>query len=64
MFSLHGNAPRAQRGRRHSQDHIAVAFAGAAHMAEPVDKLAVEQDPNEAVGTGRGGASPSVEAIS
>jgi hypothetical protein len=36
---------------RESQDNVAVALAGIAHLAEPVDELRVEPNPNQAVGT-------------
>jgi hypothetical protein len=33
---------------RQADDHVAVAFARAAHLAEPVDELAREPDPDAA----------------
>ena len=36
---------------RKPQDNVAVALTGAANLPQPVDKLAVEPDPNQAVGT-------------
>ena len=40
---------------RDPQDVVAVALAGAAHLGQPIDELAVEPDPDQAVGTWAGG---------
>jgi hypothetical protein len=37
--------------RRQTDYHVAVAFARSSHLAEPVYKLAVEPDPDQAVVT-------------
>jgi hypothetical protein len=34
-----------------TNDDVAVAFARAAHLAEPIDDLPIERDPDQAVGT-------------
>jgi hypothetical protein len=34
---------------RHSQDNVAVGLGGAAHLGEPIDELAVEPEPDQAV---------------
>jgi hypothetical protein len=34
---------------RQTDDHIAIAFARHSHLAEPVYKLAVKPDPDQAV---------------
>jgi hypothetical protein len=45
------SVPLGARRLRQPQNDVAVGLAGTAHMTEPADKLVVEPDPNQAVGT-------------